>query len=184
MISKTAVFFLLTVLLLGCGVSVDEDLISTQPAPKLEFVEARKAAALCAKHAPDWAALEEAFKSAGYAKSKDPRLAGFARSTGTAVLDKANTGMRVLVGEKNDQEGACIIGLEGMTPEQSFALAQPWVGAFEAVTNAERGQGLSQNAAQAWASFEAERIIYIVAYKTWNVLFQPGAAVRLIYIER
>jgi len=81
-------------------------------------------------------------------------------------------------------EGACIVGLEGMTAQQSFELAQPWVRKFDARTNAERGQGLAENAVQAWGTLDDMRVVYISAYKTWDVLGVPGAAARLLYKQR
>ena len=71
-----------------------------------------------------------------------------------------------------------------MTPQQSYRLALPWVAKYDALTNEERGQGLSANAIQAWGRLEEDRIVYIAAYKTWDVLEVPGTAVRLLYIQR
>lgn len=78
----------------------------------------------------------------------------------------------------------CIVGLEGMTPQQSFQLAEPRARKFDAQTNAERGQGLVSNAVQAWASIGESRGVYVAAYKTWEVLDSRGAAARLLYVQR
>lgn len=65
-----------------------------------------------------------------------------------------------------------------MTPSQSAKLAQRWVRAFDAKSNAEVGDGLSDHVSGAWRHFftEPARIpdkaayshrVYIAAYKTW-----------------
>lgn len=83
----------------------------------------------------------------------------------------------------------CIVGLEGMTPEQSYELALPWVDAYGARTNASLGQGLSQHVIEAWRATSPQGVpIFIAAYKTWplrsNVASDlPGSAVRLSYSQ-
>lgn len=72
-----------------------------------------------------------------------------------------------------------MVGVEGMTPEQSYQLALPLVAYFEATSNTELGQGLTPNAVEAWRAAGATTPVFIAAYKTWDVLGVPGAAVRL-----
>ena len=105
------------------------------------------------------------------------------KSQRAVILEKPGTDVVVLLGASGG-EGACIVGLEGMTPQQSFELAKPWVKTFGVRTNAERGQGLAKNAVEAWGTIEENRIVYIAAFKTWDVLDVPGAAARLLYIQR
>ena len=170
-------------LLTGCDTPVNDTLVSQAPAPAQNFAEARKAAAVCARHAPNWGSAETSLKAAGFAETKDRRLKAVARAQNAVILENPAADAVVLIGSRGS-EGACIVGLRGMTPQQSYKLAEPWARKFGARTNAERGQGLAQNAEQAWGTIEENRIVYIAAYKTWDVLAAPGAAARLLYIKR
>ena len=55
------------------------------------------------------------------------------RTQRAVILEKSGTDVIVLLGSRGG-EGACIVGLKGMTPEQSFELAQPWVEKFDGKT--------------------------------------------------
>ncbi|MEP5732249.1 MAG: hypothetical protein ABJL67_23105 [Sulfitobacter sp.] len=172
-----------TLLLAGCAKPVNQKLVSTTPATPQQFSEAKSAASVCGRHAPNWVAASTALKAKGYTETKNARLASIQRAQRAVILENSGTDVIVLLGSRGD-EGACFVGLAGMTPQQSFELAQPWVKKFDARTNAERGQGLAKNAVQAWGTLEEKRIVYVAAYKTWDVLDAPGAAVRLLYIQR
>ena len=82
--------------------------------------------------------------------------------------------------------GYCYVGLRGMTPDQSFRLAQPLVREFGATTNAENDQGLSEHVVQAWQVRNTSvPTVLIAAHRTWpwdrgNWPQVPGAAVTLI----
>lgn len=114
---------------------------------------------------------------------------GFARiggQTDYTYLQSASSEVIAIVG-RDGPERVCIVGLKNMTPAQSYELAQPWVRQFGALTNAERGQGLSDKVVQAWASLRSDRKVYVAAYKSWAARRSPfprgpGASVRLIYI--
>lgn len=169
--------------LIACDASVDQAMISNVPISSLEFTDAQNAAAICGRNAPNWDAAETALKANGYLETTDPRLVGIQQQQRAVILESANSDVLVLVGSRGG-EGACIVGAEGMTPQQSSELALPWVRQFDAQTNADRGQGLANNAVQAWGTLEEDRIVFIAAYKTWDVLDAPGAAARLLYRER
>ena len=172
-----------TPILFGCDAPVNESLISTSPAGAQQFAAAKNAAANCARNAPDWAAVEIALKRAGYSETSDDRLRAIQRDQKAVILEAPDTDVIVLVGSAG-REGACIVGLKDMTPQQSYELALPWAKKYGALTNEERGQGLADDAIQAWGSLEDDRIVYIAAFKTWDVLDVPGAAARLLYIQR
>lgn len=167
----------------GCDPSVDESLLSKEPASSDQFAAAQDAAAVCSRTAPNWNATEVAFKQLGFAETQDPRLQAIQKAQKAVILQKPSTDLVILVGSRGG-EGACIVGLIGMTPQQSFQLAQPWVQKYGALTNEERGQGLAKNAIQAWGVLEEDRIVYLAAFKTWDVLGVPGSAAQLLYIER
>lgn len=164
-------------------VSVDDDLISKTPASAQQFAEAKKAAATCGVHAPNWKALEAAYLSMGYSETQDKKRISVQKSQGVVILEKAGTDMVIMVGSRGG-EGMCIVGLKNMTPQQSYELAQPWVKKFGLLTNAERGQGLSDLMVQVWGKTEERRVIYVGARKTFDVLDAPGSAASLRYIVR
>lgn len=160
--------------LAGCSATVST---SPAPAPAHQFSAAKSAASLCASEAPNWEAVENAFLANGFVETKKTRL-----QTGRneIFLEDEDSDVLVLIGSKG-KEGACIVGLPGMTPQQSYELALPWVRKYGAVSNADRGQGLSKKAVQAWAAFDDSRNVYIAAYKEWReVLNVPGASARLL----
>ncbi|MEM6638133.1 MAG: hypothetical protein AAF667_19870 [Pseudomonadota bacterium] len=169
--------------LAACDAAVDEDMISATPVSALEFSDAQKAAEICGRNAPNWTAAETALKASGYLETTDERLLGIQRSQRAVILESPTSDVLVLLGSRGG-EGACFVGSEGLTPQQSFELALPWVRQFGALTNEERGQGLANNAVQAWGTLTDDLIVYIAAYKTWDVLGAPGAASRLLYIAR
>ncbi len=170
-------------LLAGCDASVDQKLVSATPASPQQFAAARNAAAVCAQHAPNWQAIEATLRSRGYVDPTDAGLRSALERQDAKVLQTPDANLLVLLGSRPDQ-GACIVGLKGMTPQQSFALALPWVKQHGAETNEARGQGLADNAVQAWRATNEDQIIYIAAYKTWEVLRAPGAAARLLFVRK
>lgn len=169
--------------LIACEAPVDQAMISNLLISPLNFSEAQNAAAICGRNAPNWDATETAVKANGYSETTDSRLVSIQRQQGAVILESANSDVLVLIGSRGG-EGACIVGAEGMTPQQSYELALPWVRQFDSQTNADRGQGLAQNAVQAWGTLEEDRIVYIAAYKTWDLLDAPGASARMFYINR
>jgi len=167
----------------SCQKAVDVSMISASPASSEQFAMAQQAARVCAQHGSDKEAQLAGFQNQGFAKSTDSRLSAIAKNQKSHILEKSGSDVVVQIGARGG-EAACIIGLKGMTPQQSFALAQPWVKKYGALTNQERGQGLANDVVQAWGKLEDERIVYIAAYKTWDVLDVPGAAARHLYINR
>lgn len=177
-------FTILATALLLTGCMTEETPSSYTPASytaatQQQFAVAKSAASTCAQHAPNWTTVEAALLQKGYIATPDARLKSIQSKQRATILEKPQSGVVVLIGTKS-KEGACIIGLKGMTPEQSYELALPWVEQYGAVSNSERGQNLSKRAVQAWAARVDNRQIYIAAYKTWDVLDVPGAAARLL----
>lgn len=174
--------------LANCASAPSQFDISDVPAGAEPFRAAQEAAALCAKDAPDWKAVEARFKASGYARTKNNALDNAARAQKAVVLEAVDSDVVVLIGASTElsgeRSGACIISLPGMTPQQSYELALPWVRKYGAVTNAERGQGLSKKAVQAWGAVGERRIVYIAAYKSADILQEPGASVRLLIVVR
>lgn len=172
-----------TIFLVGCDEPVNEKLVSKTPVSSQQFLAAKNAAATCSRHAPNWGAVESAFKGIGYKETTDVRLKAIQSAKKSVILEAGDSDVVVLVGSRGG-EGACIVGMRGMTPQQSYELALPWVKKYRAQTNKERGQGLANNAVQAWGVLEENRIVYIAAYKTWDIFDVPAAAARLLYIQR
>jgi len=173
----------LALLVAACDPAVDPDMVSREPAALATMAAARDAVRICGRTAPDWRSAEAALEAAGYAETTNDRLQAIQRRQGAVILEDGASDVLVLLGARGG-EGACIVGAPGLTPPQSTALALPWARQFEAQTNADRGQGLANNAAEAWGTSTDERIVYIAAYKTWDVLEEAGAAARLLYIKR
>jgi len=169
--------------LMGCNSQINEAMISDEPVPASQIRAASTAAKVCARHAPNWGQVEFALKSQGYSETDDDSLAAAAKRTKSVFLEDVNSDVVVQLGSSGS-EAACLIGVPGLTPTQSYQLALPWVDQFDLLTNEERGQGLSAKAVQAWGRLDEERIVYVAAYKAWDVFEVPGAAVRLIYISR
>ncbi|MFW2545503.1 hypothetical protein ACN2XU_22975 [Primorskyibacter sp. 2E107] len=152
--------------------------MSAEPVTAERFAVAEAAAATCGAMAPNWAGLEVQLKAAGYVETDDAALKAAGRREGAVILEDPTSGALVLIGSRGG-EGTCIVGMEGLTPQQSYGLALPWVKSFDLQTIVERGQGLAKNAVQAWGRLEPDRDVYVAAYKTWDVLDGPGAAARL-----
>ena len=180
---KTVITILGAVTLSACDPTVDTQLISTTDVPVTTFSKAQQAARICAQNAPNWVDVEDALKVSGFAESQNERLTAIAREQRAAILEDVSEQVVVLVGSRGG-EGACIVGARGMTPQQSFQLAAPWAQQFDLQTNEERGQGLANNAVQAWGRIDDAGVIFTAAYKTWDVLDEPGAAARLLMTVR
>lgn len=168
--------------LAGCNTTSSKG-ISESPAPPLEIKSAARAVAVCARHAPDWAAAEAEFLKRGFAETRNLRLVAAGERNGSVFLQDNSSGVLVQLGSARG-EGACLVGLPSLTPDQSYRLALPWVKQYDLATNAERGQGLSSRAVQAWGRMDSDQAIYVAAYKTWDALEAPGAAVRLLIAAR
>jgi len=164
---------------------VNTNTISNSPAGSKAFAEARKAVRACAG-LPDAKAMFDRFEAIGYRSAKAPDA--------KSRTDLPNGGKIVVIplvshddGEVIVEAGAgyCYVGLRGMTPQQSFLLAQSLAKRFEATTNAENGQGLSDHVVQAWqVQRNGTPTVLIAAHKTWPWdrgvwPSEPGAAVTL-----
>lgn len=169
------------ILLAACNTDVGQHEISAKPLPQAQMSVASRATSICAKHAPNDEGAIEDFLVNGFHPTSDKRLVAISNRYAGEILESG--GVVVQVG-KQGREFGCVIGAVGMTPEQSYNLALPWVSQYNAQTNAERGQGLSKKVVQAWGIHEENRIVYLSALKSWDVLDTAGAAARLIYIER
>ncbi|MBY5935476.1 hypothetical protein KUV51_20885 [Tateyamaria omphalii] len=141
---------------------------------------AAQAVDICGRTFPNVTGTAEALQQAGFSETAE-------RFENGKELDDPSRQVRVQVGERpaggGRKEHVCLISVIGMTPEQGFALAQPWVQRYGAITNAEAGQGLSPRAIQAWRSQTRDRIVFIAARKANNAFRQAGASVRLIFIQ-
>lgn len=165
---------------------VNTNTISNSPAGANAFAEARKAVRACAG-LPDAKAMFDRFEAIGYRSPEAPDSASRTNlpsgKTRIVVPAVSHDDGKVIV-----QAGAgyCYVGLRGMTPQQSFLLAQSLVKRFGATTNAENGQGLSDNVVQAWrVQRNGTPAVLIAAHKTWpwdrgRWPSVPGAAVTLI----
>ncbi|MEV8467933.1 hypothetical protein AB0T83_14230 [Fluviibacterium sp. DFM31] len=176
-------------LLAGCDTPVDPALVSAAPAAPQQFSAAKAAAAICGRNAPNWSAAEAQLVAAGYRETTSDWLPSVLPSTAAqkagqiTILEKPGTDVVVQFGTRAG-EGACLVGLKNMTPQQSYALALPWAQQFDAETNAERGNGLAKNAVQAWFASDDDGNTYIAAMKTWPLLDGPGAVARLMYYRK
>lgn len=171
-------YLLLVMLLAGCAPSVDEKLISYFPAPADQIALAEDAVDICGRTPKAYQFREALFRSLGFSEPDDPELHIMAKQKRGTVLVKPGSDVVVQLGGDGGRSG-CIVGVKGMTPQQSFDLALPWVQKYEAVSNEELGQGLTHNAIQAWRTSDEDPTVFIAAYKTWDVLGVPGAAVRI-----
>ena len=167
------------VLLSSCAPNVDEKLISYFGAPDENVSEARKAAEICLKNS--FQQREPTFRLSGYVDAMFENPERDIEEIRGTVLIQPNSGVVVQLGEDGKGSSGCIVGLKGMSPRQSHDLALPWVRHFNGVSNEERGQGLTPNAIQVWrgVSPRSRLQVFIVAYKTWDILEVPGAAIRL-----
>ena len=169
--------------LLGCaGIPpVNTDTISQNPATPQRYAAALQAVNICSK-LPDTEAVMSGFEALGYKRTRLVLTTYDGTVTSSDSINSKSTDLKIIA----SSEG-CTIGLEGMTPEQSFQLAQPWVKRFGLVTNESLGQGLSPHAVQAWQfpTYPHTQIL-ASAGKTWYVgsgvtSDVPGASVRLFY---
>ncbi|TCS60016.1 hypothetical protein EDD52_11626 [Primorskyibacter sedentarius] len=172
--------------LAGCpGIPpVNTATISQTPASNRLFAQAKEAVRICSK-LPDWKAVYSAFGAAGYEIRTLDALGQDGRVVQRTHFVNGEDAEIFLIATPR----GCTVGIENMTPAQSFELAQPWVKAFGAKTNAELGQGLSPHVVQAWRSIRDDRHVYIAAHKTWpadNYVFPdvPGAAATLKVFRR
>lgn len=178
--TKFGILALTISVLVACDEPVDQSQVSTVPVSQQQFSDAQNAAEICGRFAPDMDRTEQVLRSGGYTDAQKEIFVNTARDQRITILESPNSDTIVVLLARRI-EGLCVVGLEGMTPEQSFQLALPWVEKFGALTNAERGQGLANNAVQAWASSNEDRLINIAAYRTFEGADVSGASVRLIY---
>lgn len=180
--------FLSMALVSGCAriPPVNTATISKSPASSVAFAEARKAVRACSA-LPDVKAMFDRFEAIGYRSPSAPD------SASRTDLPGGKTRVVIPVVSHDDGEvivqagaGYCYVGLRGMTPQQSFTLAQLWVKRYGATTNAENGDGLSDHNVQAWrVQRNGVPSVLIGAHKTWpwdrgRWPSVPGAAVTLI----
>lgn len=166
-------FWLALCLGLGaCGIPpVDPTYISDTPADAGSFALAQRAVRACSDmYSPG--AVERKLQQAGF----EVRVTGEGLRNGRLVnrLEIAAPDDDVTVHYYDD---TCFVGLVGMTPEQSYDLAQIWVKAHQATPNSAHGDGLSDHVVGAWRRFFEEPAasgkaayrhrIYITAFKTW-----------------
>ncbi|MEM6638085.1 MAG: hypothetical protein AAF667_19615 [Pseudomonadota bacterium] len=169
--------------LAGCpGIPpVNTATISDTPASAERFLAAQEAVGICTRF-PDAEAVLSGFEVLGYQRSRPEFTTFDGRTFVLDFIDAQDMDLKVVA----SSEG-CTIGLEGMTPDQSFQLVQPWVAKFGLVTNESLGQGLSPHAVQAWqAPMFPHSQILASAGRTWHwdgpiSASVPGASVRLIY---
>jgi hypothetical protein len=161
-------------LICSCAPAVDEELISYFGAPEENMVEASKAVDVCLQVGRAHQ-RETIFRQAGFVDAvfEDPERD--IERLRELILIHPDSDVVVQIG-KNGIGSGCLIVLKGMSPQQSHNLALPWVRHYNAVSNEELGQGLTPNAIQAWRS---QGNVFIAAYKTWDILEAPGAAVWL-----
>ena len=167
----------------GCDPAVDTSLISRTPAPAAAVERAETALAICARNLQDYAETVRLIAAAGFAETRSSILAEPQSRFRFRSFASARHGVEITIVQQ-DRENLCLVGVDDLTPAQSFDLAAPVAEMFGAVTNAERDNGLANNAVEAWALFGPDRNLYIAAYKTWAPLGQPGAAVRLISYDK
>lgn len=185
---KTPYFSLAVFALIASCVGIpplNTSTISTTPASSSNINTVRKAVNACAG-LPDAPKMFGRFEAAGFRPPNSPKVA--------STTELANGGTRVVVPvvayDDDDVivqagDGYCFVGLRGMTPQQSYQLAQILVKEFNATTNAANGQGLSHHVVQAWQVQENGRAkVLIAAHKTWpwdqgRWPDVPGAAVTI-----
>ncbi|MEO1177727.1 MAG: hypothetical protein AAFV87_11330 [Pseudomonadota bacterium] len=145
---------LAALVLAGCDAPERTPPVSDTPVPADVFTLAQQTAAACAEHLPDWEAVVDELTNGAFLESSDPAMRAAARANGGVVIEAADGDLVVAISgtrarRSGKRETLCFIGAVGMTPDQAFDLAQPWVRRFDLQTNAERGQGLSSDAVQA-----------------------------------
>lgn len=183
---RLILLFGVAVALTGCsGVPpVNTSTISETPANAQRYAAARQAVNICSK-LPDTEAVMRGFEALGYQRSRLEFTTNGGKKLISESINSQSKDLKIIA----SSEG-CTIGLEGMTPDQSYRLALPWVRKFGLVTNESLGQGVSPHVVQAWQfpTFPNSQIL-VSAGKTWhwdgavssNV---PGASVRLIFNQR
>lgn len=178
--------FSVVMALAGClGIPpVNTATISENPASAQRYAAARQAVKICSR-LPDTEAVMRGFEALGYKRSRLEFTTNDGRTIVSESINSQNTDLKIIASSQG-----CTIGLEGMTPDQSFQLAQPWVRKFGLVTNESLGQGLSPHVVQAWQFPRfAHSEILVSAGRTWHIgsglsSNVPGASVRLIYHQR
>lgn len=188
----------------GCGIPpVDTEFVSSVPADTRSFAVAQKAVRACTLKKGE--ELQRNFRRAGFGVSEQPIETKNGSTVPRMIISSPDDAVSVLIAGNS-----CYVGLENMTPSQSYQLASIWADAYEAPPNSAYGDGLSDHVSGAWRRFvyEPARIpdhaeyshrIYIAAYKTWphgphdpqrNVGYsiagtfpkKPGAAVQLTHV--
>lgn len=194
----------------GCGIPpVDPTFISDTPASAQSFAVAARAVRACTPVFSE-DTVERNFRAAGFSVGETRSQTQGSRTNKWGAIIAPDPAVKVhytLYRTLTQQNATCYVGLENMTPEQSKQLAQIWVKAHGAKSNAEHGDGLSDHVSGAWRRFYSDpedgpaegaywNRMYIAAYKTWphgpyavprspvsgaqNVFpDKPGAAVRL-----
>ena len=166
--------------LTGCVPPVDETQISYFDAPPEKMAVAQRAVALCLDTSGPfaWAAREDQFRVDGFQdamfESEDRDIS----EVRAVVLIHPESDVVAQLGKDGAKSG-CTVGLKGMSPQQAYELALPLVAHFGAVSNTDLGQGLTPNAIQAWRSRGPDYPVFIAAFKTWDILEAPGAAIWL-----
>jgi len=188
--------------LVGCGIPpVDTTLVSKAPADARSFAVAKQAVRACRSLTN----RKKNFRRAGFGYSTQPVALRNGREISRVIVSPPNDAVSVLV-----DGSSCYVGLENMTPRQSYELAQIWVKSYSAQPNSAHGDGLSDHVSGAWRNFFTEPArfpdkapyrhrIYIASYKTWphgpydpqrNIAYdigdffpknKPGAAVKLTH---
>ncbi|MEO9819961.1 MAG: hypothetical protein ABJ370_13905 [Paracoccaceae bacterium] len=178
---KTFLLFALAIMgLTACVTLPPAGKISNAAVAQNTLSVAEKAVEICGRTFPNLNSATVALMNTGIAETTR-------RFEGGKELDGANGQIRVQLGARPVDQGrkeyVCLISVIGMTPEQGFSLVQPWVQRYDAITNAQAGQGLSPSAIQAWRSMTPARIAFIAANKANKTFRQAGASVRLIIIQ-
>lgn len=188
--------------LIGCEIPpVDTTLISKTPADAKSFAVAKQAVRAC----KSLTNREKNFRRAGFGYSTQPFKLRNGREISRISVSSPNDAVFVLI-----DGSECYVGLEYMTPSQSYELAQIWVQSYDAQPNSAHGDGLSDHVSGAWRNFFTEPArfpdkaayshrVYIASYKTWphgpydpqhNIAYdigdffpknRPGAAVKLTH---
>lgn len=190
--------------LVACGVpAMDTRLISHSPADAQSYAVAQRAVRACTQVTLPKTVLAS-FEREGFSVYRSQGTGGRGQSFKRYDIRSPDPDVIVLYAEEN-----CWVGLKGMTPAQSAALARIWVDAHQARPNSDFGDGLSDHVSGAWRRFFTEPAqppakpayhhkIYISAYKSWpsgpydpqrNIAYSvdgvfpdvPGAAVRLFH---
>ena len=181
MVSRRRLFLalVLNLFLIACEATVRARDISSVPASSSQFRIAQTAVSICGQNFPGLESTASNLRAAGFQETQNPRFTGISSLQRFIIFEHPDAS--ILVGLANRGQRVCLVGLEGMTPNQSFSLAQAWVKRYGATTNAENGQGLSSQVVQAWQSANLDRTVFIAALKSFPFFEKPGAAVRLTH---